>query len=162
MKEVWKKINGYNNYEVSNHGRIRNKKKNIMNQFYKDRGDATIGLSKNGKRKTHRVARIVAQTFLEEDKKRTEVNHIDGNPRNNNVSNLEWVTPSENIRHAHKEGLIKTDKPVSLYCLDEKNSYFFTNQCAASKWLGRSKNFINERIKRNDLRYKNYIIVDDQ
>lgn len=69
----------------------------------------------------HRVHRLVAQTFLDPPATGTagsalSVNHKDGNKLNADVDNLEWVTHSENSRHAHAEGLIKkkngTDAPV--------------------------------------------------
>lgn len=159
--EEWRKIKGYDRYEVSNYGRVRNKEKLIMKQHYKKRGDAVITLSKNGKKKTFRVARLVAKAFLEEDKTRNEVNHIDGNPRNNHVSNLEWVTSSENTIHAYKLGLMPKQSPVALYCVSENRLYTFKTQREACRFLGRSKNFINERIKREDYIYDNYIIIDN-
>lgn len=53
------------------------------------------------------IHRIVARTFLEQPDGATQVNHKDGDKNNNSVDNLEWVTPSSNIRHAHKAGLMK-------------------------------------------------------
>lgn len=50
--------------------------------------------------------KLVAQTFIPNtDRRKTQVNHIDGNRNNNAVSNLEWVTPSQNVNHAYKTGL---------------------------------------------------------
>lgn len=160
-REQWKKINNFEHYEVSNHGRIRNQHKTILKQFYKERGDAIITLSKNGKRSTHRVARIVAQTFLEEDKKRNEVNHIDGNPKNNHISNIEWVTRQENITHARKMGLYDDGKKVNLYCMMTKTTLEFVSMSSASRYLKRSRGFVKERIKANNLIVdKRYLICD--
>lgn len=55
------------------------------------------------------VHRIIAFTFIPnpDPDKYIEVNHIDGNPENNNVDNLEWVTKSQNMIHAYKNNLIK-------------------------------------------------------
>jgi hypothetical protein len=48
----------------------------------------------------------VAEHFLEEPNEfQTDINHIDGNKQNNTVSNLEWCTRSENMKHAIKTGL---------------------------------------------------------
>lgn len=51
--------------------------------------------------------RLVAETFLLNQNYKKEVNHIDGNKNNNNINNLEWVTSSENKKHAYKLGLNK-------------------------------------------------------
>jgi hypothetical protein len=55
----------------------------------------------------HQVHRLVAKEFIPNDDPKKEINHKDGNPKNNHVSNLEWVTHSENLIHAHANGLVK-------------------------------------------------------
>jgi hypothetical protein len=58
-------------------------------------------------RKKYLVHRLVAETYLENPKGFEFVNHKDGNKQNNSVDNLEWVTRSENMLHAHQTGLIE-------------------------------------------------------
>ncbi len=57
--------------------------------------------------KIYRAHRIIAETFIPNPENKPEVNHIDGNKSNNDISNLEWVTPSENNQHAYDTGLAK-------------------------------------------------------
>lgn len=63
-----------------------------------------VALYKNGKRKWHKVHRLVAKAFIPNPENKPQVNHIDGNKINNSVTNLEWVTDEEN--KAHRKGLL--------------------------------------------------------
>ena len=107
MKEEWKDIEGYENkYQISNFGNVRNKLGNIMKPF-NNKGYLCISLFKNNKKKHFRVHRLVAQHFIENKDNKKEVNHIDGNKKNNKVNNLEFVTSKENKLHAVEIGLNK-------------------------------------------------------
>ena len=68
-------------------------------------GYKRVSLSKNGTVKTISVHRLVAITFVEGDSKLT-VNHKDGNKLNNHYSNLEFISSSENVKHAHRIGIV--------------------------------------------------------
>ena len=72
----------------------------------KPRSNYMVYLYKNGEGKRFLVHRLVALTFIPNPENKPQINHKDGNPLNNNVNNLEWVTSSENIRHGIKNGLI--------------------------------------------------------
>lgn len=66
----------------------------------------TVGLTKYGKRTTYLVHRLVAQVFIPNPEGKPQINHIDGNPLNNHIDNLEWATASENNLHSIKSGLV--------------------------------------------------------
>ena len=96
MEEIWKDVENYEGkYQVSNLGKIKNLK---LNKVY-------IG-SLVGRNVLYRyfnmgyVHRIVAKAFIPNPENKPEIDHIDYNPLNNNVTNLRWVTHSENQIHS--------------------------------------------------------------
>lgn len=92
-------------YEVSFDGHIRNKvTKRVIREFAGK--DGYLRTQLHGK--TTLIHRIIAAAFIQNPDDLPEVNHKDGNKRNNAVSNLEWVTRSENQAHAYKLGLKST------------------------------------------------------
>jgi len=108
--EIWKEINGYEGlYEVSNLGRIKSlpkgkHRKSEMILTLRKHPYKFVNLSKDGKANTKSVHRLVAHAFIPNPLNKSTINHIDCNPSNNNVSNLEWVTPLENQMHSRKLG----------------------------------------------------------
>lgn len=110
LTEYWKDIPNYEGrYQVSNFGRIKSfvGKEKILKQRTTKKGYKKVGLCKNKKQKQHRIHRLVAITFLPNNLNLPEVNHIDGDKANNNLSNLEWCSPSHNMKHSFKTGLRK-------------------------------------------------------
>lgn len=113
--DMWKPISGIKGYEVSDDGQVRSiprivvdkngkeyfRKGKILSQFYNKKGYANVQI----KGRVRPVHRLVAETFIPNPENKPEVNHIDGNKKNNKVTNLEWVTTRENLDHAYKLGL---------------------------------------------------------
>ena len=115
MEEIWKHVVGYEGwYEVSSFGRVRRIKAAqravpgtiIKQQSGKQRGRLRVGLSINSTQHTFDVHRLVALAFIGPKPTGKEINHIDYNFKNNNVNNLEYVTKSENLLHAYKNGFV--------------------------------------------------------
>lgn len=107
MTEIWCEIPHYSLYEVSTWGNIRNKNTKLVKSFdieklkeSKTRMRVYI-LNDEQIMKNHYLHRLVAQTFIENPLQLKEVNHKDGNPYNNEVSNLEWISREENMKHFH-------------------------------------------------------------
>lgn len=113
-EEIWKDIKGYEGlYQASNFGRIKrleallpdkngNKHyspEKILKPWKHKSGYQLIGLNKYGCRKAKLIHRIIAEAFIENPHDKPQINHKDGDKTNNCVSNLEWVTNSENQRH---------------------------------------------------------------
>lgn len=106
MKEEWKISSSWPRCEVSNLGRIRNTqtKKSYYTRVGKH-GYEEVQFKVNGKRKTVKVHRLVAEMFCNKSSENLVVNHVDGDKTNNTSTNLEWVTQLENVRHARDSGL---------------------------------------------------------
>ena len=96
-KEIWKEIDGLEGlYEVSSHGRVRNIRTGRILAGYYNNGYKQIKL----KGKDYKIHRLVALAFLPNPDNLPQVNHIDERKDNNDVSNLEWVTISDNVKHS--------------------------------------------------------------
>lgn len=115
MKEEWRNIKGYDGrYQISSFGRIKSLeryvdrkkqgklkiKERIMIPRLTKTGYYRIGLCANNKLKMFCIHRLVAETFIPNSEKKPQVNHKNGIKNDNKVSNLEWVTNSENQKHS--------------------------------------------------------------
>ena len=145
MNEFWKDILGYEaQYQVSNLGNIRSKDRVVATKGGKfrtvkgtdkklcinQRGYVITTLSKpETKLMTATVHQLVAQAFIPNFIKGTELNHIDGNKLNNQVCNLEESNPSHNQLHAVRTGLTNKSS-VSAY----RNVTYLKNPKAVKKW----------------------------
>lgn len=117
-QEIFKDVVGYESmYQVSNLGTVISlERTKYKNQYVKSKtksindngyGYKTVNLWKDNKGKTFYVHRLIVEAFIGEIPKDMQVNHINGVKSDNFLSNLEIVTRSENILHAHKNGLTK-------------------------------------------------------
>ena len=108
--EIWKPIIGYENiYNISNLGRIKSIRNNIILKLHPDKdGYLRTNISKNGVRKNCYPHTEVAKSFLGSKPENKEINHKDTIKSNNYESNLEYVTSSENKIHAQENGLRKS------------------------------------------------------
>ena len=142
-EEIWEDIVGYETkYQVSNFGRVRSldryplfkdgRKRLLKGQVLKPvkdhNGRLCVKLSNNENvRKNKTISRMVATAFLgRPEDALLEVNHIDGNPLNNHIENLEWTTRQENMKHAFDNNLFRTgeDSPHNKVLISDVEDIF--------------------------------------
>jgi hypothetical protein len=121
VNEVWKDIEDYPNYQISNFGRVKSKERitnvgiknvkeikreeRILKLFHNKKGYAQTILYRDKKPHPVKIHRLVANAFIPNPENKPQVNHIDGDKNNNRIDNLEWCTQTENIQHSYKVGL---------------------------------------------------------
>lgn len=125
--EVWKKILGFEKYEVSNLGNVKSLKPNNRYILLKKRigkyGYCRVMLQNKPIKKECLIHRLVAFSFLENPEKKPQINHIDCDKSNNKLENLEWCTASENQLHSVKNGRNKKGIKVVRYNDFEEKTY---------------------------------------
>ncbi len=158
--DYWKNIPNTNGrYQVNDKGEVMSfqpGKPPIKKTIRIDRaGYATVRISMNGKQKTCFVHRLVAEAFLDAELGKHEVNHINGIKTDNRVKNIEWVTHSENMRHAFDTGLCVAKGKVVVDDLHE--AYYNSVREAAEAYginTGTCRNYLNGNVSnKTPLRY---------
>lgn len=167
VEEIWKDVPGYGDgYSVSSHGRVLSKKFNepkILVQRLSPYGYPTVGLSHANKKKGLVVHRLVAKAFIPNPLNKATVNHKNGIKTDNRVENLEWMTNSENIKDAHRMGLMNpaalinhpsVSKPVAQLDLSGNLIKVFPSATEASRILGVRHSTISKVIAGFGYKYK--------
>ena len=133
---LWKAIDTDSEYEVSDTGLIR--KVHMMKTFTDRDGYQRVSITENGKSRQTGIHRLILHAFdPRENEQELEVHHIDGNPQNNNLDNLVWVTHEENVRYIKPEKLQSRTqfiaRPIVQLTLDEKQINIFPSAYEAGK-----------------------------
>lgn len=154
MEEMWRKIKRFNDYEVSNLGRVRSNKLGKKGAILKPRkqtGDKPYAmvylLGNDGKYRLVRIHRLVALAFCTKPSKCNIVNHIDGNKTNNVATNLEWTNHSGNNKHAYKNDLRKKPSGIGkqvAQILSNGDEIIYSSITSAAKAVGISDSAIGK------------------
>ena len=163
METSWTVIPKNKKYEITEFGEVRNKKTGrVLTGSTNNKGYKTVHIKHSDKPEF--VHRLVAETFIVNDDPvhKTDVDHKDGNKSNNHVSNLEWVTRSDNVRRAYVNGLNKPSggghNKRKIYVEETDMTYNSQGECA--KAIGGSPGGVSMQIngKRRKDTYKGYHI----
>lgn len=131
--ENFKKITGYDNYSVSDLGRVRNDKTGkILRPVANKNRYLIVCLYCNGKQKNEYIHRLVAKAFIENPNNLETVNHVNFDVTDNRVCNLEWMTAYDN--NANKEINCKT--VIIQLTLDGEIVNTFKSTCEAERQTG--------------------------
>ena len=146
-----------NKYAVSNKGKILNVKsgRQLKTNVNKN-GYEYVQLSTNGKRRTYRIHRLVAQCFISNDDLKPYINHIDGNKLNNDVTNLEWCTAKENDNHARNNNLKVQNKPIIATNIKTGCKIVFSSLSECARFLNTNKGSIHRTLKGKRKAHKGY------
>lgn len=144
MKEIWKEIpntKGY--YKVSDIGNVYSvRSKKLIDKNVHRNGYVSVWLGVDGKSMTPSLHRLVAEAFVPNPENKPCVNHIDGNKQNNRADNLEWVTHSENMRHAEQTRL---QGHSNWHC---KHQLYYDDVCMTFNTIKELQQFLNIGIDR--------------
>ena len=131
--EEWRDVRDYEGlYQVSNLGRVKSisyENEKIRKPVLCKPGYFSMVLYKNNLPQSARIHVLVAQAFIPNPKNKAYVNHKDGNKLNNRLENLEWLTPSENLRHALDTGLKKSGHEHSLAKFTKEEVLYIRRIC---------------------------------
>ena len=155
MDEIWKSIDEYPNYEVSNHGRIRNiKTDRILRTFLNPKGYEIVTLSHKGVQKTECVHILVANAFVEKYYDDLDVAHLDNNRVNNRADNLDWWKRRDVHRRSFRlrgRQQLHRMKPIRVVETGE----VFKSITEASEILGISRDSISRVVNQRSRCTKN-------
>ena len=172
MEEIWKPVVGWEGlYEVSNLGNVRSLDRLVVQgnhtRFCKGQllkptlhksNYYMVTLRNSGLQKISKVHQMVMNAFNPNIyKEKLEINHIDGNPQNNRLDNLEWCTHQQNLQHASKHHLLSIYKPIDQYDLEGNFIKRWESMKEAREFYNLGVNSLRNACKRKSGIHKGYI-----
>lgn len=132
-----KDIEKFKDYTIDENGNVFSKRKNkYLKQTINKYGYCKVTLQKNKYKKIYSVHRLVAEAFIPNPENKPQINHIDGNKQNNNITNLEWCTGKYNMNEAVRIGLFDNVKKIQHDNAIKNNlgrNYIYANKVTKKK-----------------------------
>lgn len=135
-EELFKDIEGFDNYQISTYGQVRSKRNKILlTQKPNSNGYLRVGLYTNKKQKFITTSSLVLSAFIgKRPSKHHDAAHLDGNVKNNNLENLQWKTKRENALDKIRHGtLAKGDRHGKTKLKKEDINYILDNYVRKNK-----------------------------
>lgn len=168
-EEIWKDVQGFEGlYQISNLGRVKSLRNGRLRRLQINKwGYEVVILTKDKRQKSLRINRLVAIAFIPNPENLPEVNHIDGDKRNNRVTNLEWASKSYNIKHTFRVGIKDfhgSNGPSARKVIDTRTGvvYGTLKECAEANGYSRTQ---MGRILRGEIpnvkhfKYKSNVVI---
>lgn len=136
QKEIWKDTE-FAGYMISSLGRVAHNGK-ILSSTQRTHKYNSIMIKRNPDKRVY-IHRLVAKAFLPNPENKRDVNHKNGNTKDNRLENLEWTTHRENTIHGRDIlGLFRNkDKAKKVLCVELNKT--FDSMCEACRFLGNYK-----------------------
>lgn len=167
MSDEWYDIPGFSKYCINKSGEIMNKKSGKTLKKGLTNGYESVRLWTEDGKKSKKVHRLLAEIFIPNEFPETniQINHIDGNKRNNSLDNLEWCTAKHNMRHAINTGLHtygpnpnagRSHRPVII--IETGKKYESMSQCARE--INGDPNKIQDCLSGRQKTHRGYHFMD--
>ena len=141
-------IEEYPDYIITTDGRVFSMKSmKFLTSNIDGHGYLGVTLTNENGSKTKKIHKLVAKAFIANPHHLPQVNHIDGDKTNNNVENLEWCSPSENAKHAYRNGLRKDMSSDNKFIRCIETGEVFTSIKSAARYFGCEVSVISKHLR---------------
>jgi hypothetical protein len=148
-KEIWKKIEGFDKYELSNMGRVKNiELNNIFTGSFRNNNQKVVLIDNNGKQKEKSIAYLIAEKFIDNPNNYKFIDHIDSDKTNNKYNNLKWV---KQLVFCNKKFVGANDEEWKI--IQQNNNFEVSNK-------GNIRNTNNKYLIKQQKNHSGYMFIN--